>query len=294
LKYLPPDTGPAERKLFFMNADGSDLHELIGPPDGYSHLGSPEWSPDGGRIVLDGSPDSVAESHIFVVDTDDGEIADLGPGCMPSFSRDAAQIVFSQPGTGVMMMNADGTDRRIIDRAGWGVQFSPDGKYIAYGKAGNVTLRNVATGDERELLRGEDATRYDYIYWNLGWSHDSRSIAFKGRNPETGEDELAVADADSPNSFQVLYSTTGSLNNDFTFSPDNGRVLFAMQNPALKAPKLYFCSRNQPGPPTLLPNQPTGIAIFGGAWSSDDRITFTGERTPTPLDWPLSIEPERP
>lgn len=291
LKYLPPNTVPAERKLFFMNSDGSGLRELTGPPDGFSHIGSPEWSPDGRRIALDASTGATTTSHIIVVDTDNGEATDLGPGCMPSFSRDARQVVFSQPGAGVMMMNADGSDRRIIDRAGWGVQFSPDGKSIAYGKAGNVTLRDVATGNERELLHGKDATRYDEIYWNLGWSHDGRSIAFKGRNSETGADELAVADVDSPESFQVLYSTTGSLNNDFTWSPDNKRVLFAMRNPALQAPSLYFCSRNQSGPPTLLPEQPGDLSIYGGAWSSDDRITFTGERIPQAVDWPTNSEP---
>ena len=43
---------------------------------------------------------------------------------MPSFSHDGSEIVFSQPGQGIMMMDADGTNRRVIDPAGWGVQFS--------------------------------------------------------------------------------------------------------------------------------------------------------------------------
>lgn len=286
LQYVPEDD--EMRRLYVVGADGSNLRELLAPPGSFTHLGSPEWSADGRLITLDVSTGSTSTSHIFVVNTDDGQATDLGPGCMPSFSKDGAQIAFSQ--SGIMTMNADGTDRRVIDRSGWGVQFSPDGKYIAYGKSGNITLRNIATGEDRELLRGQNATRYDYVYWNLGWSHDSRSIAFKGRRRDTGEDELAVADVDSPDGFQVLYSTTGSLNVDFTFSPDNEQVLFAMHNPAHKGPQLYLCSRTTPGPPELLPGQPSNLKILDCAWSSQDRIAFAGQRIPQPVNWPPADE----
>lgn len=286
LKYLPPDAEP-ERALYIMDADGGGLRHLTGPAPGCTHLGSPEWSRDGSTIVFDMSRGPVATSHIAAIDIDGGAIRDLGPGCMPSFSRDGQQIVFSQPGQGVMTMNSDASERKTLDSAGWGAQWSPDGKDIAYAKSGNITLFNVDTQKERLLLTGEASTRYSYIYWNLGWSHDSRWIAFRARNRNTGEDEVAVAGADPDDRLQVLHTGEGNIHPDFTWSADNRRVLFAIHTPAIQASRLFWADRTAPGPPELLASQPSDLDILNCAWSSDGRhIAFTSESIPQPLSWP--------
>jgi Tol biopolymer transport system component len=137
------------------------------------------------------------------------------------------------------------------------------------------------------LLTGDDATRYTYIYWNLGWSHDSRWIAFKAQNRATREYELAGAAIDVPNSFQVLYKTTGSLNADFTWSPDNRRVVFSMHSPPHQGTKLFWVDRAASKVPELFPNQPPLNDILGAAWSHDGRqIAFASQAPPQPIDWP--------
>ena len=96
-------------------------------------------------------------------------------------------------------------------RRGWGAQWSPDGKWIAYGKAGNITVFDVQTRKFRQLLTGDASTRYWYIYGNPEWSHDSRSIAFKARCRELIQDELVVAELDSAEGFRVLHSDARAI-----------------------------------------------------------------------------------
>lgn len=93
-----------------------------------------------------------------------------------------------------------------------------------YGKGDNIRLMNVQTQEQRKLLVEKNASRYDTIYWNLGWSHDSRSIAFKARNRQTQESEVAIADIDSPDGFRILHASAGLISPDFTWSADNQQI----------------------------------------------------------------------
>ena len=290
LKYLPPDAQP-ERSLSLMNADGGNVRRLTGCAPGFTHLGSPEWSADGKQIALDMSRGSVATSHIILVSAEHGEVEDIGPGCMPSFSPDGKRIAFSHSVEGVMMMNSDGGNREVIDSTGWGVQWSPDGKNLAYGKSGNIVVMDARTRQQRLLLTGDAASRYSYVYWNLGWSHDSRWIAFKAQNRATREYELAAAATDVPSSFQVLYTTTGSLNADFTWSPDNRRVVFSMHSPPHQGTKLFWVDRAASREPQLFPNHPPFQDILGCAWSPDGRqIALASQSHPQPIDWRRELD----
>ena len=173
-------------------------------------------------------------------------------------------------------MKIDGTGRRVIDPAGWGAQWSPDGKWIAYGKAGNITLLDVQTRKSRQLLVGDAATRYGYIYWNLGWSHDSRSIAFKARCRDVIQDELVVAELDPADGFKVLVSDASAVVPDFTFSPDNQQVVFGFEDPDIPGISLHFVSRNLPEQVQRLSGQPSSHKVTGCAWSQNGKsIVFT-------------------
>ena len=262
-----------------IEADGTKSRVIARPANaGFTTVGFPEWSQDSRKIVMEMSRGSTATSHVFIVNADGSELADLGSGCVPSFSQDGSQLVFSQPTKGVMTMNADGTNRQLIDAAGWGSQWSPDGKWIAYGKAGNITLLNVESRKTHPLLVGEAATRYDYIYAGLGWSHDSRSIAFKARNRDVIQDELVIAELDSADKFTVLHADASSISPDCAFSADDQQVLVSIENTETQSLQLHGINRKQPDQIQPLSQQPEGHRVTGCAWSPDGkRIVLTGK-----------------
>lgn len=287
----PPADAPPIQKLVVMNTDGTGVRQITGPPTGLTHLGSPEWSRDGKTIAFDTSLGSTTSSHVYLVNADGTKLRDAGLGCMPSFSPDGKRIVQSLPRRGIVLMNADGTNTEYIAPTGWGAQWSPNGKFIAWGQRGNIIVMNVKTREQKPLLVGDQAGLFDYTYWNLGWSHDSRSIAFKARNQKTRGDDIVVADIDSPEGFKILQSSSQGVYVDFTFLANNRRVLFAMSDPTDGIQRLFYLDRDQDGPPQRLPAQPDGWRVVGAAVSPDgQRIAFPGEKIPQPVEWPIASE----
>ncbi|QDU38077.1 translocation protein TolB [Maioricimonas rarisocia] len=290
LKYLGADAAP-QRQLYIMRPDGSDLRTVTGPPAGFAHLGSPEFSADGQRIALDVSGGTTSDSHVFIVNTDGTALTDLGRGCMPGFSADGSKLVMSQPGQGVVEMDSAGENRQTLEPSAWGVQSSPDGRSIVWGEGGNLMLLDVASGVRRLLLTGVDAARYSSIYWNMGWSHDSRSIAFKGRNRRTRNYEVAVANVDPEAGLEVLVASETAMNADFTFSPDDRKVLFATPRPGSPGPRLCLASRDRPGEIEWLEGPPDDWKVYDCDWSHDGEwIAFSAIAPVQPVDWPLPDE----
>jgi Tol biopolymer transport system component len=287
MTWLPAEAASMPLELQVISTDGRGLHTIATPDKaGYTHLGSPEWSADGKTIVLDMSAGSTTNSHIVLLNADGSDLKDVGTGCMPSLSADGRRIVFSEANTGVMMMNADGSGRELIDPNSWGVQWSPDGKWIAYCKSGNIVLMDAVTRKTRPLLVDKDAQRYDMIYWNLGWSHDSRLIGFKGRRRTPKGDDLAVVDIVKGEPIQILTPLGRDMIPDCTFSADNQRLIFAMPNPATLGPQLYSISLKQPAPPQLLTTLPADHKVFGVAMSRDGkRLVITSQQSTPPVEW---------
>ncbi len=283
IKYLPADDTEL-KQLWVMNADGTNVRKLMGLLPEMTSLGSPEFSSDGKQIALDMSRGSVANSRVIVLNADGTNVRDLGPGCMPSFSPDGKKIAFTHSGSGVMLMDADGTNREVVDREGWSIQYSPDGKYLAYGKAGNIVVKNLTTDESRDLLTGADATRYSYTYWNLSWSLDSKSVVFKGSLVQPPGAEVALVDI-ADGSRIVLDSDAESVNPDFTFSQNSQSVLFSKNVPG-KGARLHLVNRNSPAELKSLEGQPEDRVLSNCDWSHDGRfIAFTGKLEPQPVDW---------
>lgn len=278
MSWHPDNSKVADEAVSIMQPDGKGLRTVVRAANaGFSHVSSPEWSSDGRKIAVEMSNGSKPTSHIIVVNADGSERRDLGPGCMPSFSADTSHLVCSVPRSGIVKLRIDGTGRQVIDAAGWGAQWSPDGKWIAYGKAGNITLLNVQTAQKHTLLTGDAATRYGYIYSNLGWSHDSRCIAFKARCREIYQDELVVAELDPDMAPKVLVSDARAVMPDFTFSPDNQQVLFGFEDPDIAGLQLHSVNRQRLDEIRMFPGQPRDQKVTGCAWSHDGKsIVLTG------------------
>lgn len=126
---------------------------------------------------------------------------------------------------------------------------------------------------------------FSYTYWNLGWSHDSRSIAFKARNRRTAGEDIVVADIHSPDGFQILLESSKGVHPDYTFSPDNRPVMFAMNNPNDGVPQLYTVDRINHGRTQQFAGQRRDWKIFNCDSHPSGKIAFSGEKILQPRDW---------
>lgn len=279
----------SQRSLYRMNADGTGVRLVTSPAFGLSHLGSAEWSSDGRQLVCDMSEGGTATSRMVLMSSDGTNMTDLGAGCMPSLSADSRRLVFSDPARGIVRMKMNGSDPEVLDRSGWGTQWSPDGRTIAWGRGRQIVLLDVATGQQRELLTPAQSELIGGLYWNMGWSHDSRWIAFKARPTASGNnsrDLIAVADTTSPDGFKVIYSGPAHVNEDLTWHPDNRHVVCAMRLPQGKTLKLMKIDREASGAPEQLPGQPETWDVLDCDWSHDGQyISFAAVKPPEPIEW---------
>ncbi|MBI1313096.1 DUF1583 domain-containing protein [bacterium] len=259
------------------------IDEVLMPRRPFRQLGSPQWSPDGRSAVIDLSEGDYDTSRVVVINVDGSGMRDLGPGCLPSFSPDGKQIVFSVLNGGVLTMNADGSERRMLEPTGFGAEWSPDGRFIGIRTGRNIVLAELQTGNRRNLLTDEQAADVRYLYWNFDWSPDSRSIVFKF-NSRSGE-TIAVAGVDVPNQLKVLH-TASRINPDLSWHPDGTRILFGAYDPAARQYRLFTVDRNGNAPPQPVPGQPRGWQMQDCDWSPDGRrILFNSKPLPGPVEW---------
>ncbi len=208
---------------------------------------------------------------------------------MPSLSPDGLQVVFSDPREGIMRMKVDGSNRETIERNGWGTQWSPDGRYIAWGSGTRIILLDTETNQRLDLLTSEQSAMLGSVYWNLGWSQDSKWIAFKGRRPKANEGMVIVANVESSDGFKVLYESPNRVNEDFTWAPDNKHVVFIMRPPTHNKLRLVKVSREHPAAPEVLPGPPAGWDLLDCDWSPDGmHIVFAALAQPEQEDWPTN------
>lgn len=247
-----------------------------------SNVGSPKWSHDQTKLAFDRSA-SHTDTRLMVVDLNSGEETDIGYGYMPNFSPDDKQIAYSANGEGVGIANADGSGRRVLDPAGWGLQWSPQQNLLAYGKGGNLYLWDLNTNTSQPLLTGAAAQRYLYFNWNMGWSHDGRMIAVHARRRD-GETDLAVVSLDNPSQFKLLASAKGMVINT-SWSPDDRSVLVAHQaSDGLQSPLSQFFLKEQTNVPLPLPD--VGGKVKGGVWSpTGKQLALVLEREPQLVPW---------
>lgn len=275
---------PVTLQLYVLT-DGHQNAKPLALSTDYDGQGSPQWSPDGKLIAFDAwresSGETIGNAHVFVVNADGKHLRNLGDGAMPSFSADARRIAFSRysPNRGIWTMNADGSQKELLDAEGWSAKWSPDGNKIAFTvhrDGPNIVLYDVRAKSRSSVLTDEHSRMYSSIYWNYCWSPDSKRLCFRARRPDDTYD-VAITDASSSsNGFQVrLQQTTG---NEFSWHPDGSQILFAMPNPMRKLRQLYTINADAKDQPRWVSRQPLDQINVCGSWSRDGKqIVFSSK-----------------
>jgi len=187
---IRPTTGGLT-KVFLLNSNGSGERRLTTSTLNPAESG-PSWSPDGSRIAL-----SIPEGSglaIAVANADGSNLQVLTEGGLyrlPSWSPDGSKLAFSF-GDGLIVMNADGTNRKTVIRRLAGDEYgrpswSADGSRIAFDSTRGKPTNHEA--DFEIFTMNADGsnvvqlTSNDFADHNPAWSPDGSKIAFDSKRP---------------------------------------------------------------------------------------------------------------
>ncbi|MGD0517815.1 MAG: TIGR03067 domain-containing protein [Thermoguttaceae bacterium] len=266
--------------LYIINADGSDLHQLLSMPD-YTDCNSPAWSPDGSKIAFDSwrsvYGESHEKSHIFVANSDGSSPKDLGDGAMPRWSPDGKQICYIRfSESGIWIVNADGSNSHLIDSNYGSADWSPKKNELVCtfveSSNGNLRVRNLDSQESRVLL----TKQYSYIYWRISWSPDGKSICYKGQLPDDTAEIAVVSAEGQEKGFIILLpnkeiSGVKSFENYPTWSPDGKQILLSMRMEGDTNNQYYLLDPLGKSPPKKLAGQDPSRNYFDSSWSPDGK-----------------------
>jgi Tol biopolymer transport system component len=258
---LTPDT--KQFVIVSMNADGSERTTLS---KGAAMEVDPALSPDGKKIAFVSATRDGASSDICVMNADGtGRTTILkGEGSRfamsPVWSPDGAKITYTVPQDGVVVMDADGKNPKVLGGgmvAGW----SPDGTKILYtviGKGGDTAIHvmNPDGKNPTKLVKGQAMPG--------AYSPDGKHILYTDA-PDGPRSVpcLFVADADGKNPRQLTKPEKGS---DVypRWSADGKRIYFTRLVVQPPPPRSAICVMDADGKKVAELTDGKGMDMLGG------------------------------
>lgn len=232
--------------LWVIDADGENLHRLTSARGG--ELGvpislSPQWSPDGTRIVYTSYKDQglprVYELNLATGAEKMVPAPREGDYISPTYGHDGRLVYFAingGRGSGIFSYNiADGcclealTEGRSEDIS---PSFSPDGSMIAFNSNRlGVGSPQIYIMDSDGSGRPELISPYEYnnpgYYTSPDWSPLGNQIAYHGRVRQRGAHQILIAELDGRNrvvrTSQVTFS---GVNEDPSWAPDGRHLVY--------------------------------------------------------------------
>jgi Tol biopolymer transport system component len=204
--------------LYFMNADGSNPHQLSDDENTLDWCAS--WSQDGNQILFTRSFISPTwSSEIMVMNSDGTNIQRIGnvDGQGADWSPDGTKIVYYNyvdGGGDIWVMNVDGTNvTKLTNHSAedWWPQWSPDGSRIAFQskRDGNFEIY-LMNADGSNLVRLTNNTADDE---EPKWSPDGTKIAFSSLRD--GHYEIYVMNADGSDQRRLTNVIGQAINPDW-------------------------------------------------------------------------------
>jgi len=252
---------------------------VITIPD-YPIICSPEISPDGKWVAVDGwkHGQSNAAAHLLIASVESDDVRDLGMGCIPHWSADGRKIAYSKYNFGVFIrdVDADPDDEESIDRRGWAIHFSTDGKSVAFIENGNIVVMDLDTRNKKYLFpKGKSS--YSHIEHNFCWSPDSKRICFKGHR-ENGAVEVGIVETTGDEPKLRVRCDGREVQSDFAWLADRDRIMFPRIVAGQKT-QLYEIDPDGQAEATRYPRQSRTRNNGGMCWSRDGKtLVFMSTR----------------
>jgi len=206
------------------------------PTPGLGVAANARWSPDGQWIVFNG----VVIPHnaqIYKVRPDGSGLTRLTDGSgdlvHPAFSPDGSRIAFFQVYGRVSIIDADGSNRIDLPDASsvcTPPSWSPDGQKLVGTDWGltyqsDLSIYNLLTGTITKIVQHQGNEAFNYPDWR--WSPDGSKIACNRLNPDTGNWDICVMNADGSNRANLTGDWPNSHEVAPKWSPDGQFILFA-------------------------------------------------------------------
>jgi Tol biopolymer transport system component len=229
--------------LFVIDAGGGDPRKVTAGPIRTTD-DSPDWSPDGSRIVFDRAYDCATSLGVclalWAIDAAGGSEQRLTPedrhGVTSAYSaawspdgRRIAYVSYNERSniSEVWVMNADGSDRRRLthlgDAGANGPTWAPDSRTIAFSDGFDLFTVDVEAGSPEQRLTktpAVDETLPD-------WSPDGKRIAYEGASVGSGPfDELDVYLMDMDGTHVRRLSRRGDFDGAPVWSRDGSFVAY--------------------------------------------------------------------
>ena len=159
-------------QIWTMNADGSGKAQFSGITQPFPY--APAWSPDGTKLAF------ASGGEIWVINADGTNerrvTTNTSTDTDPAWSPDGAKILFAKGGSGISVINADGTNETFLTGSGdLQPAWSPDGTKIAFRRGGGAE-RGVYTMDANganQVRIAADVINFplccDTLYENPAW-----------------------------------------------------------------------------------------------------------------------------
>jgi len=261
------------------------------PGPGFSHVSNygPAWSPDGSRIAF--ATYAAGHAQIASTDTDGSRVLRLTHDSYNDFSprwRGDGRLLFRGQARGeafVATLDARGRTVRL-PLPGRAVDFSPDGKRIAY------QVEDPQILQYQLWVANADGTDAHMLVANAGhdgadprWSPDGTRIAYAA-GANTDFRTIHVIDADGTHDREV---TTAGHEWQWDWSPDGRRLVYA-EGPYAQ-PRYNLAVIDADGTNRRELTKPASWSDYLPAWSPDGAwIAFTSSRSGRDEIWVMRAD----
>lgn len=224
-KILFTSSRSGKEQLYIMNPDGTNIKQITGGK--YSHSNG-RWSPYASKIVCNTNEN------------------------------------ISTAGLQMVVMNSDGTDRRLLG-IGFQMSWSPDEKKIAF-----VNLPSAELGDLSRYIyvmdiSGENEVQLTkesgLIVGNPCWSKDGNFIYFSSNqhDPLNNNPEIYKMNSDGANISKLTFTPDGYSTSP-SISPDGSIVAFISKRQNISVPAIFIANIDTLKPKEI--TQPSSGEVF--------------------------------